>query len=618
MILYKMKRIEFIGILFLAINIIGGACSQTTSLENAFQSSGENRYELEKVLNYYRNRLPQDSLKYRAANFLIANMPGHTYYQCDDILPVLSSGNFKEKYQSMLAEILLLRFIHSHQGLLQEEEDIKNITADFLIAHIESVFKQKETCTWLRDVNFDDFCEYLLPYRLDKERITFWRDWKVRDYYRMDDYITTFDDTRTSVVNLSKKLSTILEVSWDSIVKALPAPMNQYVPDCQDKAISELMLHRICGIPAAIDMVPCWGDYDGEHVWVQPISHEIYYMDKVAVFNRTIPKVYRKAYSKQNKSCVSANDEYIPPLFLDAYLKDVTHEYVNSMPVAVQGFPRSAQYGYLCVFHRGEWKPVAQSINKSGKCIFPDMGTGILYLPVYYTKTQQHVVSEPFILRGDGGKEHISSNKDTEKVVLHRKAPLESRKSYYMKRLPKINILACDSLNHWDTIYSSEQKEIGQPIQIELGKKYYSFRIVPQSETSVELSEIYFLNQNGKRLHGAIESTAPNQNNLTDGDILTSTWMYDDGIVFSFDKKNVIHSLVLLPSNDGNGIYPKNEYELLYFDKQIWKSCGKKIAESYSLEFDNVPQKALLWLRNRTCGKEERVFIYEKGKQLFW
>ncbi|WP_233427019.1 hypothetical protein [Parabacteroides johnsonii] len=43
------------------------------SLEQALSMSGENREELEKVLEYYKN----DSLKLEAARFLIRNMQFH-------------------------------------------------------------------------------------------------------------------------------------------------------------------------------------------------------------------------------------------------------------------------------------------------------------------------------------------------------------------------------------------------------------------------------------------------------------------------------------------------------------------------------------------------------------
>ena len=48
------------------------ACSENSPLEQALTYADFNRSELEKVLTHYKH----DSLKYRAACFLIENMPG--------------------------------------------------------------------------------------------------------------------------------------------------------------------------------------------------------------------------------------------------------------------------------------------------------------------------------------------------------------------------------------------------------------------------------------------------------------------------------------------------------------------------------------------------------------
>jgi len=36
------------------------------------------------------------------------------------------------------------------------------------------------------------------------------------------------------------------------------------------------------------------------------------------------------------------------------------------------------------------------------------------------------------------------------------------------------------------------------------------------------------------------------------------------------------------------------------------------------VQSENCPTNALLWLRNHTRGKEERIFTYEEGRQEFW
>ena len=61
------------GLLFLLVSCKSNNYSH--EVENVLTLAGNNRQELEKVLNHY-SQIPDDSLKLRAAEFLIINMPG--------------------------------------------------------------------------------------------------------------------------------------------------------------------------------------------------------------------------------------------------------------------------------------------------------------------------------------------------------------------------------------------------------------------------------------------------------------------------------------------------------------------------------------------------------------
>lgn len=91
-----------------------------------------------------------------------------------------------------------------------------------------------------------------------------------------------------------------------------------------------------------------------------------------------------------------------------------------------------------------------------------------------------------------------------------------------------------------------------------------------------------------------------------------------DSIVIDFGKPVSLGKVRLLPRNDANGIYPENTYELLYYSQEGWYSLGTQKAAENSIEFDRVPSNALYWLRNRTGGREERIFTYENGVMRFW
>lgn len=89
-------------------------------------------------------------------------------------------------------------------------------------------------------------------------------------------------------------------------------------------------------------------------------------------------------------------------------------------------------------------------------------------------------------------------------------------------------------------------------------------------------------------------------------------------VVLDYGKPVAISSLVYIPRNDDNYVRMGDTYELLYHDgERGWRTLGRQKASSSSLIYENVPDNALLWLRNHTRGKEERAFYYEHDKQIF-
>lgn len=112
------------------------------AVEVSLQRAGGNRGELEQVLERYSGH-PADSLKLRAAEFLIANMPMHwsydsallsAYYSAADSILTDNAG-WSEKIAAL--NELALR----HSGLKKSiREDIHIITSSYLIQNIEKSF----------------------------------------------------------------------------------------------------------------------------------------------------------------------------------------------------------------------------------------------------------------------------------------------------------------------------------------------------------------------------------------------------------------------------------------------------------------------------------------------
>jgi hypothetical protein len=74
------KVILFFSYLFILLLSACRPKNDTSILEQVLALAGENRGELEKVLTRYQQS-PGDSLKYRAACFLIENMPYYYYFE---------------------------------------------------------------------------------------------------------------------------------------------------------------------------------------------------------------------------------------------------------------------------------------------------------------------------------------------------------------------------------------------------------------------------------------------------------------------------------------------------------------------------------------------------------
>ena len=133
--------------------MVFAACgTRDEGVERALVLAGENRMELEKVMEHY-SRDAGDSLKLRAARFLIGNMPGH-YTLEGNLINEYRKRIYGDTAASFYAKKALdislghLEFIRDRSYPV---EDVKRITADFLIRHVDRSFERLEECPWLRD-----------------------------------------------------------------------------------------------------------------------------------------------------------------------------------------------------------------------------------------------------------------------------------------------------------------------------------------------------------------------------------------------------------------------------------------------------------------------------------
>jgi hypothetical protein len=155
--------------------------------------------------------------------------------------------------------------------------------------------------------------------------------------------------------------------------------------------------------------------------------------------------------------------------------------------------------------------------------------------------------------------------------------------------------------------------------------RYYS-----AEERYNNVAELYFYQpDNEKPVYGKIIGTKGSFNNNPN---LTKEAAYDDDpltfydalqpsdswVGMDFGKPVRIDHISYTPRGDGNDITPGDTHELLYWCDNQWVSLGRRVANDIVLVYKNVPVNTIYWIRNHSRGKDERIFTYENGKQVWW
>jgi len=92
------------------------------------------------------------------------------------------------------------------------------------------------------------------------------------------------------------------------------------------------------------------------------------------------------------------------------------------------------------------------------------------------------------------------------------------------------------------------------------------------------------------------------------------------GIDLGKGNEAVVTKIKFMPLTDDNAVNDRDTYELFYWEENRWSSVGVNKAGSgvKYVTFENVPGNALLLLKNTSGGKQQRIFVYKEGRQIFW
>ncbi len=626
-----MKNFQLIIFFLSCLSSVLFSCQSNDHIESILQYSGENRNELEKVINHYSQN-EEDSLQLKAALFLIENMPGH-YYLTNSMMERLNE-NMDSLYPKM--SNIVKRVVYNipiRKGNVEEKwklvEDIKTIQSDFLIKHIDNAIAMWNSCPWLRLFTFEEFCEYVLPYRIEKEPFLE-NDSTLYSWKTVKEIFEAYNYVPKTMLELKAVQRDLLGHTDDVFFLRLQMPAwsdKTYNFDCLDRCYYEMGRLRSIGIPTAIDFVPGWPYRNGQHYWrvlVEPYYWNSNHSD--ALISET-GKVYRMTYSRHE---VPEQDgkEFIPFLFRTPFYKDVTRDYVkvSNVKVNMEKFKKTtSRYAYLSIFNDLEWKPIAWAEVRGGEAKFQNMGRNVVYLPVGYEDEEMKYLGYPFLLDMQGSvKEFIPNEEKRITLRFTRKFPVNDSKIIWSEEIKGSHI---EASNHpdfakADTIYTIVQTNTDlnyQTLVLEKPVTYRYWRLFKENQI-LRIGDWQFFDEDSKRIQGKV--IPPKEDDITaknafDDKILSFTLSHT-WIGIDFGKPVTVQTMKLVTRTDDNAITPGHYYELYYFTKDGWKLLEGKKATEKQIVFESVPAEALYWLRDLTAGKEERIFAFKDGKIEYW
>lgn len=629
------------------------SCSfENDALEYAYKVAGPNSGELEAVMNHYRN----DSLKLAAARFLIENMPGHYSYKSKEIdkyyeiaLELTKSGLSPKEQSDSLLHLSESRFFGLDHELIQ---DARIISSEFLIQNIDKAFDAWKNERWAQHISFDEFCEWILPYKcVELQSFDCWRDTmraKFTDDINRMEYDDECYDSPFRAVNvirgeLCRKIKPygIYTKSGYPMMNASTISSMTY-GTCADYVHLGVLTYRSLGIPVVIDETPSWGRYRAGHSWYtllndhgeeMPSEWDISSCPGSPFFPyQRIPKVFRRTYAINRERVPYYNNSKLKYPF-NLFSKDVTDHYIRTSDIEMEirsDAKLVEDFAYIAIFngHEIDWSIIDYGTIRNGKVCFHKMGRNILYIVLGYDGNSLVPLSSPFIIQKDGKIEWIEYNdKVRESILVKRKYYSSENLVAMKKRIVGGRIQCSNNSNFHDakTLLTIDNVDIPDKIPIDCNMPYRFWRYLSPNGSFGDIAELAFFENDSTILNGRIIHSESASDEIAykafDNDWLSN---FETGeangnwVGMDFNSTAIIKYIRVVPRGDDNDIHPGDRYELKYWNGFAWVLHQTKVAQDNSIEFDNVPSSALFWVHDCTRGWDERLFRYNLGKIEWW
>ena len=602
--------------------------------------AGENRAELEKVLTHYKD----DPEKLEAAKFLIGNMPRYYSYKAVQI----------DSINRIKAEAAHTQLVHQEDidewgrfpiSLMPKIYDAHVITSDFLIKNIDLAFQVWQTRPWNKHYSFDDFCEYILPYRIETEPLESWREIFYNRYMPILDSLYQGSDVVEACAVLGEYMRMegyFYNTEFSYVSSGALFALDHRIGGCRESCDLMVYVARAVGLPVATDFYHTSPETGGSsHLWnvIKDTTGQIvpfWFLDFKAQRGnndgRKKGKVYRLSFHMQPELYPGITKErQVPSILRNRFLKEVTSEYFGQNQVTVNVAPSNEKQVYLGMFHIPDYVPLDIAEAKHGKATFHNLESNVIYQPLYLKNGQLKPAGHSFFFDKKSVHYFIPDTLQKRSVTITRKFPalqyvINHRKEIVGARIEGSNTpdFAQSDLLYCITDTLNEKINVLEPLR---KGKYRYVRFLSAPDKFITLAGLHFCKNMDE------EEIIPAR--VLPLEVFRSVYTLDyinepdpgysfkskeinQKLVYDFGKAVEVGKIVVIPLHDDNFVRAGDDYELFFQNgEKGWTSLGRQKAKSEKLQYENVPKNALLWLHNYTQGVEEEVFWIKDGKQVF-
>lgn len=571
--------------LLLLLLVITSCASKPSRLDRALQLAGENRPELEKVLSHYHSD-PNDSLKYQAACFLIENMPYHYYYEgklLDQFSTVYEALN-RVKDASAVLDSLTLRFGNFSLNSVQLKHDITSLQSSYLIENIDLAFRVWEEQPWCKHIPFDQFCRFILPYRVNNEQPDSTRRVLYEKYNPLLDSLRQTGNAEDPLTAAQVLISTLSKeekfftAQASRIPLASPLLMDKYrAGSCRDMADLTVSIFRAVGIPSGIEFIPIHGCLNTSHCWTFILDKKgdtytsDYLADKILPTKETLhqtAKIFRELFevNQSLESEIQKETKSTPQFYRNPRFEDVTPLYSEKQPLTVT-LSEDAWYDkkvpnvvYLCVSKFQEWEPISWTTTNNKQATFGGIKSeysptdtmnhgfskqvfsilpkpmqtyfeNVVFRVAEWKEESLNPLTDPFVVHQNGDIEFFTPREEKEQITVFSKfGPFTDG---FVQHLPGGVFEGSNdkTFNKADTLHliSTVPTRLKNVVPINKNKKYRYARYKGAKGTSCGIAEIQLLDSNGNSINGNVISSIQGSeipkhesSNAFDGDPYTS------------------------------------------------------------------------------------------------